>query len=303
VRALEAIRKQVATEDPLLGMLPTEDQMKEDDAVMAYRGELQKQRDTEAARTKEQQRRDALQQEREFERMQQDQDRELYAAAQQVDAERSRVAIDTLSQTQAGRLQLLRDGLAREQALFSDDATMKVNIAKKYAKAEREIYLARKDMALSVTSTMFGALAGAASQFFGEQSAAAKAFGVLEVMVNTQRAVMQAWAAYPPPYGSIMAAAAYIQGATSIARILGAGKGAGGVGSGSSAPSSPSTQGSVPETPTATTPAETEQHRERGRTTIIIQNMIGERSWVANNLIPLLEEAEGNRGWNAEVRS
>jgi hypothetical protein len=78
----------------------------------------------------------------------------------------------------------------------------------------------------------------------------------------------------------------------------------GGVGGGSASAPSPSTQGSVPETPTTTpTAADAERTRERGKTTIIIQNMIGERTWVANNLIPLLEEAEGNRGWNAEVRS
>ena len=103
-----------------------------------------------------------------------------------------------------------------------------------------------------------------------------------------------------------MAAVARIQGMAAIASIVassftgGGGSGAGG--GGAVAGGGPSIQSAIPEPSAPTMDADGEKQRETGKTTIIIQNMIGERSWVTNNLVPLLEESQRDRGWNVEVR-
>ncbi|MFA6576079.1 MAG: hypothetical protein WCS84_11710 [Nocardioides sp.] len=188
-------------------------------------------------------------------------DQDWQAVLKRESEERQRLVEELQSQSYDGQIALTEQYYKKDQKLLGDNAAAQTALTKKHDKDLRNIRAAEADARLGQEASVMGALSSLSGTFFGKQSAAAKIFAAGEIIMNTQRGVMQAHAAYPPPMGGLMALIPYAAGAAALAGLAGGG---GGGSSGGGSVSAPSVQTTSPEPPTATGgPVETITSRER----------------------------------------
>ena len=104
------------------------------------------------------------------------------------------------------------------EALAEDARNQKKSKDDKIAAKKEELIL---DQKLAATQQSFGNLASASAVFFGQESAAFKAFAIGEAIVNTYRGANRALAEIPAPFGFAVAASIVAAGLANVAQISG----------------------------------------------------------------------------------
>jgi hypothetical protein len=299
VRAADEQRKQMER-DALVDGLPTEEDMKVDDERMRQveaRAEVQRKQKIARGKVLIA---DMVAQERQREQVRVELERAAYEAEHQRALERGRLADDLRAQTDLGRRQLIEENALRDLAMTDWTEAERIRILKAYGKQERALTQARYATQMNIATAGMGALTQLLGATLGENHKITKSFAIAEALVNTYAGVTQALRFYPPPQSWIMAAASLAMGIKQVQAIKATAPGTGG-GGGSVGGGSYSTQGSVPTSEPAATPATTEKQRDAGKFEVHIYNPVGERAWFEQNIVPLFTEARRNRSFDAEV--
>ena len=110
--------------------------------------------------------------------------------------------------------------------LESDELIAAAEDARNQKKSKDDKITAKKeelilDQKLAATQQSFGNLASASAVFFGQESAAFKAFAIGEAIVNTYRGANRALAEIPAPFGFAVAASIVAAGLANVAQISG----------------------------------------------------------------------------------
>jgi hypothetical protein len=156
---------------------------------------------------------------------------------------------------------------------------------------------------LSILGNGASALTQLMGAMLGEHSKMTKKFAIFEALVNTYAGVTMALRFLKPPESWIAAAHSLAMGMKQVKAIKGSSPGGSDAGGsfGGGGGGVPTSGQSIPEP--AAPQSDVARRAERGHVEIHIANMIGDRTWVANNLVPLLEVVNRDRGWSVEVAS
>jgi hypothetical protein len=212
--------------------------------------------------------------------------------------ERDALVTRNMFQTEAGRRALMDQSRQAELRIAGNDANQRLAIERRYSAMERQETQRRVATKMSIMSEGANAMTSLMGAVLGENSKTTQKFAIFEALVNTYAGVTMALRFLKPPESWIAAAQSLAMGMKQVKAIKSASPGGSGS-SGSIGGGVPTTGQSIPE-PMAE-PATSAPRTERGHVEIHIANMIGDRTWVANNLVPLLEDLHRDRGWSVGV--
>ena len=200
---------------------------------------------------------------------------------------------ELLQQRFMREIELVGDNQNHREVLEQEYADRIAAIRQRAAEAEEresgriaQAEIMRYRQRLNARAMFASSMVDLTAAFLSDQHSVTKAFGIADAIVNTHAGVTQALRYYPPPQSWAMAAQSLAMGLEQV-RAIKAASPSGNIGGSISTPSMPDFE--IPDVPSV------DPAPQAGGGTVVelhIQNMIGEESWVRNNLAPILRDVQ-----------
>lgn len=180
--------------------------------------------------------------------------------------------------------------LHKKLGIMSDKAAKEEERRRKEEQTKEEKRYIERLRAQAMFATGMNSLVSA---MLGEEHAIAKKFAIADALINTYAGVTEALRSYPPPQSWALAAQTLAMGMRQVSAIRSTSPGSSGGGGGvgvPSAPEPPEIDRVVPEVDQIEPVATNEERRFTQE--IHLHNVIGEETWIRNNVAPTLRELQ-----------